>query len=199
MRSARDMEMDRAQKNYERQATLHAAGATPRLIYEKSQQELDAARRVFDAMDKSARAAHDAVEGALEQLEAARKSLAERTQAMEQAHAAFQGVEVHAPGSRHHCRAPGRSRDARRRKRETRCFKLRPTCMRWRCRSSRSRQDLPRIRPGQPATVLLLDLSGTGLPGSVKQIRDSVVTVEFAGTVGGIKPGMRADVRLKLE
>jgi multidrug efflux pump subunit AcrA (membrane-fusion protein) len=192
------MEMERAQKSYERQATLHEAGATPRLTYEKSQQELDAARRVFDAMDKSARAAHDAVEGALEQVEAARKTLAERTQAVEQAHAAFQGVEVHAPVAG---TIVARRGEAGRPAAEAgdQMFQIASDLYALEVPVEPQPQDLPRIRPGQPATVLLLDLGGTGLPGGVKQIRDSVVTVEFAGTVAGIKPGMRAEVRLKLE
>jgi hypothetical protein len=59
--------------------------------------------------------------------------------------------------------------------------------------------ELARIHPGQEAVVLLLDLQGTGLQGTVKEVKDGTVTVEFAGAIPGIKPGMRADVRLKLE
>ena len=192
------LEMERSQKEYEHQATLHAAGATPRLTYEKSQQDLEAARRMFNSMDKSAHSAHDAVEGALEQLEAARKTLAERTQAVEQAHDAFQGVEVHAPVAG---TIVARRGEAGRPASEAgdQMFQIASDMYALEVPVEPQPPDLARIRPGQPATVMLLDLGGTGLPGTVKQIRDSVVTVEFAGSIAGIKPGMRAEVRLKLE
>jgi HlyD family secretion protein len=192
------LDVDRAQKSYERQATLHEAGATPRLVFEKSQQELDAARRVFDAMDKSARGAHEAVDGALEQMEIAKKALAERTQAADQAQSAFQGAEVHAPiaGTIVSRRGePGRSAAEA----GDQMFQIASDMYALEVPVQPQPHDLPRIHPGQQATVLLLDLGGAGLPGTVKEIRDSVVTVEFAGTVPGIKSGMRAEVRLKLD
>ena len=192
------MDVDRAQKAFERQATLHEAGATPRLVYEKSQQELDAARRVFEAMDKSAHGAHEAVEGALEQLEIVKKALTERTQAVDQAQVAFQGAEVHAPvaGTIVARRGePGRSAAEA----GDQMFQIASDMYALEVPVQPQPQDLPRIHPGQQATVLLLDLGGAGLPGTVKEIRDSGATVEFAGTVPGIKSGMRAEVRLKLE
>src|SRR5262249_53097339 len=60
---------------------------------------------------------------------------------------------------------------------------------------------LQRIRPGQPALVTILDLQTGGMPGEVKEVRDKEgqAVVEFNSSIPAIKPGMRADVRLKLE
>jgi FKBP-type peptidyl-prolyl cis-trans isomerase 2 len=58
---------------------------------------------------------------------------------------------------------------------------------------------LKRIVPGQPALVLVLDLQSTAMEGVVREIKDNQVIVEFNSTLPAIKPGMRADVRFRLE
>jgi FKBP-type peptidyl-prolyl cis-trans isomerase 2 len=60
-------------------------------------------------------------------------------------------------------------------------------------------EDLKRIHPGQQALVLVLDLQSAGMPGVVKDIKEPDVIVEFNSSTPGIKPGMRADVRVKLD
>jgi hypothetical protein len=58
---------------------------------------------------------------------------------------------------------------------------------------------LKRIRPGQPALVLVPDLQSTGITGDVKEIKGTQVLVEFNSTIPAIRPGMVADVRLRLD
>jgi len=56
---------------------------------------------------------------------------------------------------------------------------------------------LQRMRPGDPALVMILDLQTGGLPGTVKEIKGTQAIVEFTSTMPAIRPGMRADVRLR--
>jgi hypothetical protein len=58
---------------------------------------------------------------------------------------------------------------------------------------------LKRIRPGQPALVLVPDLESAGIAGDVKEIKGAQVLVEFNSTIPAIRPGMLADVRLRLD
>jgi hypothetical protein len=58
---------------------------------------------------------------------------------------------------------------------------------------------LKRLRPGQPALVLIPDLQSAGITGDVKEIKGAQVVVEFNSTIPAIRPGMVADVRLKLD
>jgi hypothetical protein len=58
---------------------------------------------------------------------------------------------------------------------------------------------LKRLRPGQPALVLVPDLQSAGIAGDVKEIKGTQVLVEFNSTLPAIRPGMLADVRLKLD
>jgi hypothetical protein len=46
---------------------------------------------------------------------------------------------------------------------------------------------------------MVLDIPNMGLPGTVKEVKETEVIVEFQNTLLGIKPGMRADVRFRFE
>ena len=47
--------------------------------------------------------------------------------------------------------------------------------------------------------MLLLDLQSAAMPGAVRAIKDNQFIVAFNSNLPAIKPGMQADVRLKLE
>jgi multidrug resistance efflux pump len=58
---------------------------------------------------------------------------------------------------------------------------------------------LQRLRPGQPALVLIPDLQSAGIEGQIREIKGNEVIVEFYSTLTAIRPGMPVDVRLKLD
>ena len=58
---------------------------------------------------------------------------------------------------------------------------------------------LKKIAPGQQALVLILDLQSAAIPAEVKEIKGTQVIVQFNSPLPAVRPGMRADVRLKLE
>jgi HlyD family secretion protein len=57
---------------------------------------------------------------------------------------------------------------------------------------------LKRLQPGQPALVIVADLGGEGIPAAVKSIEGNTVTVAFTSPNPVVKPGMTAQVRIKL-
>src|SRR5579872_4420533 len=91
------MALDRASKTYDRQKTLNAAGATPRLTFEKAVKDFESVSQEFEVMDKGDRAAADNVQNAIEALNTAKKALAEKSQSLEEAQGAFEKAEVRAP------------------------------------------------------------------------------------------------------
>ena len=52
------MSLDRAGKVYDRQKTLHAAGATPRLTFEKAEQDYESVMNEYEIMDKGVQGAN---------------------------------------------------------------------------------------------------------------------------------------------
>jgi multidrug resistance efflux pump len=192
------LEMDRAQKVYDRQSVLHSAGATPRIVYEKAVSDFQAAQTDFSLMDRAARAAHEAMQSTLDQLTAAKKMAEEKAALLEQARDAFQAAEVRAPaagtvvGRRGELGKP--AADA-----GDQMFQIATDLYALEVALPAKPDDLARLQPGQEAIVLLLDLQSAGLQGKLREIKDGAAIVEFPGAIPGIKPGMRADVRLKLQ
>jgi HlyD family secretion protein len=192
------LSMERTQKVFDRQKTLHTAGATPRIVYEKAVQEFEAAQNDFEIMDKAARAAHESVQTAMEQLTGARKMLADKNQELEQAQGAFEAAEVRAPVSG---TVVGRNGETGKPAQEAGddMFQIATDLYALAVTLEPNPEQLKKIFAGQQALVLVLDLQSAGMPGVVKEVKDSKATVEFNSTLPGIKPGMRADVRLRPE
>jgi multidrug resistance efflux pump len=192
------LQVDRSQKTFERQATLHRAGATPKLKYEAAVAEYEASVKEFEIMDKASRAARDGVQTANERLSAAKTNLAQKSEELEEAQGAFEAAEVRAPVGGV---VVGRQGEAGKPSRDfgEQLFQIATDLFTLEVVADPKPEDLKRIHPGQPALVLALDLHSAGMSGVVKEIKDSQVIVEFASATPSIKPGMRADVRLRFD
>jgi multidrug resistance efflux pump len=192
------LQVERLQKVFERQTTLHKAGATPKLKYEAAAAEFEAGVKEFEIMDKAARAAHDGIQNATEQLTAARKLLAEQNSMLEDAQGAFESAEVRAPVAGV---IVGRRGEQGKSARDfgDQLFQIATDLFTLEVVAEPKAEDRRRIQPGQQALVLVLDLQSAGMPGVVKSVQEPEVVVEFTSGSPAIKPGMRADVRLKLD
>jgi multidrug resistance efflux pump len=192
------LQVDRSQKTFERQATLHRAGATPKLKYEAAVAEYEASVKEFEIMDKASRAARDGVQTANERLSAAKTNLAQRSEELEEAQGAFEAAEVRSPvggvivGRQGEAGKPSRDYGEQ-------LFQIATDLFTLEVVADPKPEDLKRIHPGQQALVLALDLHSAGMSGVVKEIKDGQVIVEFASATPSIKPGMRADVRLRFD
>jgi multidrug resistance efflux pump len=192
------LQLEAAQRVYERQRTLQKSGATPRIVFEKAEKDYEAAVSEFDIMDKGARAGRENVQNAQDQLTSAKRLLASKTEELEEAQAAYQAAELRAPvegtvvGRKGEVGKPGQESGDQ-------LFQIATDLYTLEVALDADSTVLKRLRPGDPATVLVLDLQSSGMAGVVKGITDTQVIVEFNNMLTGIKPGMRADVRLKPE
>jgi multidrug resistance efflux pump len=190
--------LDRAEKTYSRQRMLVSQGATPRLTFEKAEGEYQSQVKEFEIMDTGARAARDQVQNALREVTAKKRIVQDREQQLEEAQGNLETAEVRSPvdgtvvGRKAEIGKPANEAGAEFFQIATDLYALEVTL-------EPKPEDLKRIQPGQQALVLILDLQGQGLPGVVREIRGNQVVVEFESNLPAIKPGMVADVRLKLE
>jgi len=190
--------LDRAESAYSRQRMLFGEGATPRLTYEKSLREYEGAQKEFAIMDKAARAAAERVRSLLQELAAAKKLLADKTEQLDQAQTALEAADVHSPvgglvvGRKGEVGGPVQELGDQ-------FFQIATDLYALEVAVEPPPAVLKRLHPGQEALVLIPDLQSAGFPGAVKEIRDGEVIVEFNSTMPAIRPGMLADVRLKLE
>jgi multidrug resistance efflux pump len=190
--------LDRADKAFTRQRTLLAAGATPRLTYQKVEQEYNETRAEFTVMDRAVRAARDEVQNVTQRLAAARERVADRTRQLDEAQSAIAAAELRSPvdGT-----VVGRNGEQGKPVEEAGkdVFQIATDIYALEVALDAPPDTLKRIHPGQSALVLILDLQSAGLAGEVKSVDSSQVVVQFNSNAPAIRPGMRADVRLKLD
>jgi HlyD family secretion protein len=190
--------MERAEAAHSRQQLLFSQGATPRLVYEKAEREYDSARAEFAVMDRAARATFDRVQSLLQEVASAQRILAGENQRLEESQAAFEAADVHAPVDG---LLVGRNGEVGKPAREfgDNLFQIATDTYALEVALEPQPPVLKRLRPGQPALVLIPDLQTPGITGDVKEIKGAQVLVEFNSTIPAIRPGMLADVRLKLD
>jgi len=187
--------LDKTRAVYERQEMLNRHGATPRLTWEKAQRDLAAAQQEYDALDKAAQLSAGQLQSALNALSTAQKALAERNAEVAAARDAVESGEVYSPldgtvVARHGEVGSPAGDDL---------FEIAADMFALETAVEPESALLPRLRPGDPALILIPDLQNVGLTGQVREIKDGAVIVEFTSTLAGIRPGMPVLVRLKLQ
>jgi HlyD family secretion protein len=190
--------MERAETAFSRQQLLVSQGATPRMVYEKAQREYDSARTESAVMDKAARATADSVQSALQEVASAQKILAGENQRLQESQAALEAADVRSPVDG---LLVGRNGEVGKSAQEfgDNLFQIATDTYALEVAVEPQPAVLKRLRPGQPALVLVPDLQTPGITGDIKEIKGAQVVVEFNSTIPAIRPGMVADVRLKLD
>ena len=190
--------MERAETAFSRQQLLFNQGATPRLVYDKARSEYDGARAEFAVMDRAARATADRVRSALEEVASAQKILAGENQRLQDSQAALEAADVHSPVDG---LLVGRNGEIGKLAQEfgENLFQVATDTYALEVALEPQPPVLKRLRPGQPALVLVPDLQTPGITGDIKEIKGTQVVVEFNSTIPAIRPGMVADVRFKLD
>ena len=85
------------EKEYTRQKTFWNQGITPRLTYEKAEQDYLAAKREADTQDAAASRAKDRLAELEGELDAANHAIAQANEALDRAKSQASGAELHSP------------------------------------------------------------------------------------------------------
>jgi multidrug resistance efflux pump len=191
-------ELDRTQKTYDRQRTLNAAGATPRLTYEKAEHDYEAAREQFEAVDKAAHSAADRVRETMKLRDNAQKILTDLNEELSAAQDQLQAGSVESPVDGIVVARNGTVGQPAQELGES-LFQIAVDLFDLEVVLEPKPEDLKRLRPHQPALVIIPDLQGISLTGEIKQIEGSQVIISFMSSMPAIRPGMPAEVRLRPE
>ena len=192
-------QFDRAQRIYQRQQVLHGAGATPQLTYEKAQREFESADGEYRSLDELARQAEDRVNGLTQELQAAKKTLDDKSKELEDVAGNLAAGEVHSPvtgiviarnGEVGKQISPEEGKDL---------FQIAVDPGQLRLVLDPEPPVLKRIHAGQAALVIAADLTTEGMPGAVKEIQGNQAIVEFISSNSALRPGMTAQARINLE
>lgn len=190
--------LDRLQKVYDRQKVLVSAGATPRLTYEKAEQDYEAGQQEWEAVDRAVRAADERVRDTMKELDGAKKVAADR---QEQALAAQSAVESGAVMAPVDGVIVGRSGEVGQPAGELTngVFQIGTDLYDLEVALEAKPELLRQVRPHQPALVIIPDLQATGITGEVREITDNAAVVSFKSATPAIRPGMVAEVRLQTQ
>src|SRR6185369_3115670 len=91
------LNLERVEKVYSRQQTLYREGATPRLTFQKSEAEYEAARKDYDIMDAAVQTGREHVQSAQKDVQNARKFADDKRGLLEDAQNNLAASEVHSP------------------------------------------------------------------------------------------------------
>jgi HlyD family secretion protein len=181
----------------ERERLLLREGATPRVKAETAQKEMEAARAEYEALRERVRVADERVSALTRDLDALRRSLEEKTLHLEEAEAALTAADVLSPADGVVVAIKGVEGD-----------EVAPSIADFVRISVDPSQllliveapppVLAKIQPGMPAVVVVAEIPEP-LEGAVREIRDNRAVVAFASPNPAVKPGMTAQLKLRLE
>src|SRR5579864_544628 len=189
-------ELERAEKEYQKQQLMFRQGITARLVYEKSQQDYNAFKTESEKLDEAAKNAVNRVSSLTDELQAALKDLEQKKAAADQAHAGSSAGDVRSPAEGivvARCCQVGESVTAD----ATRMFEIAGDLTALQVTAPADPAAVQRIHPGQLAVIEIESVPGA-ITGKVREVQPEQVTVDFTSPSASVRPGMTARVKIKL-
>lgn len=190
-------EYDRLDKIYRRQQMLFNEGATPKIAFEKAAREFELAQSEFRSLEQVAVQAESRSAELVKSLDADKRALAEKNNELENVRAKalatdlvspVQGVVVARNGDAGQSVSPDKGD----------LFQIATQLSLLEVALEPDPPTMRRIRSGQAALVSLPDQGADGMLGSVKSIQGGQVIIAFTSPNPAVKPGMVAQVRIKV-
>lgn len=192
-------DFDRAERTYQRQKMLHSEGATPRLTYEKAEREHAAAQTEYQSLEDLARVVESRVGELVKEQDSAKRILEEKTNEMEEAQTKLASAEVHSPVDGLVIARWGEVGKEIGAQEQAELFRIAVNLAELQVRVNPDAAVLKRLKAGDGALVMVADLGGEGIAGTVKEIQGNQATVAFTSPNPVVKPGMSAQVRIKMQ
>jgi multidrug resistance efflux pump len=189
-------DFERAQKAFERQQMLYREGATPRLVFEKSQREYTAAKEDLDMKEALAQQTEDRVSRLSADRDLAEKRLNDQTEMLEQAKADVAAGDVLSPVDGVVISRMGSPGDEVQRGVEG-FFRIAVALSAMEVTVQPEPAVLPRIKIGQPVAIHCAEVPDE-ITGAVREITEGRVVVDFTSPTPAIRPGLTAQVLIKL-
>jgi len=190
------LEFERAEKTYEREKMLMSEGITPRLVYEKAQQEYNTLKAQSQNLSEAAKKATERWTSMKAELESTRKAAEQRANDSEKAQSAVIAGEVRSPAQGVVIGRRGAQGDPVTRKIKD-FFQIAVNLTALQAMVTPQPAELQRIRAGQTAAIVIADTPGS-TAGKVREIKTGQVFIDFTSPSLSIRPGMSAQVKIKV-
>jgi cobalt-zinc-cadmium efflux system membrane fusion protein len=190
-------ELERATRNYERQRLLLSEGATPRRTFEKAQTDFQALETESTQLTALATQTEERVRTVQRDLDAAKKLLEGKVSDTEAVTTRLAAGQVLSPATGIVSARRGQVGDQVNPAIED-LFVIATELSHLEVVVEPEPPALARIKPGSQAGIVLADVPNETLPGTVSAVENGKVRVEFANPSPLVKPGMTAQVRIRL-
>lgn len=190
-------ELARVEKIYQRQSLLIREGATPRLVFERAEEDYLAAKRERDRIEQLLAAAQDRVQAAAAGLEEARKAVADRQEQLEAARSRAESCNLVAPADGIVVRI-ARSAGETVEEGFEGLIEIASDWTHLELEADAPEAYTKRLAPGDAALIVLAELPQGALEAQVKSVAKQQVVVAFTSPTTLVRPGMTATVRMKL-
>jgi HlyD family secretion protein len=190
-------EHQRTERIYKRQQLLYQEGATARRAFDAASSEYEEAKGSAETLEEMLRQMTARLDAMAKEIESGKKAVQEKDDAHEAAKSDLAAATVLSPADGLVVavnRSPGQQV-------EKGFAKLIEIALEWtnlEIAADASPLITQRLRPGQPALVRTPELTGEGIPATVRTVEEGRVVVEFSSPSALLKPGVNALVVLRL-
>jgi len=188
---------EKAEKTWLRQQLLHKEGATPRLVFERAQKEYLALKDEHETLTELAASTDERARSLMKEIDAARKTLDEKSEDLDLAKEDMQATEIYSPVDGILVARRGEA-GAEVNPSMKDLFQIAVDLSSLEVVVEPDPPALARIRAGQPATVRLSEMANEPIPASVREVKGTQVLVEFTSPNPAIRPGLTAQVTIKI-
>lgn len=190
-------ELDRAERNFQREKLLIAEGATPRRVFDKAEKDYTALAAESKQLDEVAKQSEERISSASRELDSARKLLEGKLADMEAAQLRLDAGQVISPATGTIAARRGQPGDAVNPEMDD-LFQIATDLATLEVLVEPSPAELQRIRIGQEALVNVADVPNEVLAGKVTSVQEGKVRIEFSNPSPLVKPGQTAQVRIRV-
>ena len=189
-------DLDRAEKAYLHQQMLNREGATPRLVFEKAEKDYNALKADAGSVEVLANSAEERVTSLTKELQAAQALFEQKNGDLEDAVAELAAGDVHCPADGIVINRRGEVGEQVNRAMPA-LFEIAVNLSSLQVSVAPDAKALPRIHAGQPASIEIVEAPG-GIPGTVREVKQGQVLVDFTSPSPMVRPGLSAQVRIPL-
>lgn len=189
-------EYQKAERAYQRQSLLNREGATPRNAYEAAEKTYLAAQAESRTLDERVLQVRARIEQLGRDVDSLRQVVADKESALEAAREDSRAAEIRSPVNGVVVGIPQPGDEVKRGTPDL--IKIGVDLTALEVVIEPEPPVLQRVKPGDAALVVIAELPGDGLQGTISSVQDGKVVVKFGSPSTLIRPGMTAVVRLKL-
>ena len=189
-------DLDRAEKAYLRQQMLNREGATPRLVFEKAEKDYNALKADAGSVEVLASNAEERVASLTKELQMAQAQFEQKNGELEDAVAELAAGDVHCPADGIVISRRGDVGEQVNRAMPA-LFEIAVNLSSLQVSLSPDARAIPRIHSGQLASIEIVEAPG-GIPGTVREVKQGQVLVDFTSPSPLVRPGLSAQVRIRL-